>query len=200
MGIGSHVWRVHGEGKGFSPTKGMSPWNKGLTKETDERVKKNGETFSKRVTNGTIVPWQTGLSKFTNENIMSSSLKTKQTVQNKIRNDEWHVSFAKISRYEYNGIVLHGTWELAYAKWLDENHVLWSRPRETFPYTWKDEIHQYTPDFYLPDEDIYVEIKGYETERDRAKWINFPKKLRILKGQQLKELGLIDSFKPDTIR
>ena len=40
----------------------------------------------------------------------------------------------------------------------------------------------YTPDFYLPDEDIYIEIKGYKTIKDEAKWSQFPidKRLKVL--------------------
>ena len=53
-GIGSHIWRTHSEeSKNFNPNKGYNTgirigWNKGLTKYTDERVKKSGITFSKR--------------------------------------------------------------------------------------------------------------------------------------------------------
>lgn len=32
--------------------KGHKAWNKGLTKETDERLKKYGETFSRKAKNG----------------------------------------------------------------------------------------------------------------------------------------------------
>ena len=32
------------------------PWNKGLTKETDERIKKYGEKLSKKLTGGEITP------------------------------------------------------------------------------------------------------------------------------------------------
>lgn len=37
-----------------------SGWNKGLTKETDERLKKQGESYKEGVKNGTIIPWFTG--------------------------------------------------------------------------------------------------------------------------------------------
>lgn len=55
-GIGSHFWRKHTkDGQKFDPNKGYhanagtrKAWNKGLTKETDERVKKYGETFKKK--------------------------------------------------------------------------------------------------------------------------------------------------------
>ena len=47
-------------------------------------------------------------------------------------------------------------------------------------------IHLYFPDFYLPKYKLYIEVKGYETKRDRAKWKNFPKKLLILKNNEIK--------------
>jgi very-short-patch-repair endonuclease len=62
-GIGSHIWRKHTEeGQKFDPNKGYQKgtrkgWNKGLTKETDERVRKSGETFRKRLENGEIENW-----------------------------------------------------------------------------------------------------------------------------------------------
>ena len=40
-----------------------------------------------------------------------------------------------------------------------------------------------------------VEIKGYETDKDKAKWSQFTLKLKILKGRELKELGIIDNYK-----
>ena len=57
-GIGTHIWRVHGKGKEHNPNKGFEngtrvTWNKGLTKETDDRVKSYGETIRKTIeTNG----------------------------------------------------------------------------------------------------------------------------------------------------
>jgi very-short-patch-repair endonuclease len=46
-GIGSHVWRNHGQGVDWSPTpKGKPPWNKGLSKETDDRVKRESQKVS----------------------------------------------------------------------------------------------------------------------------------------------------------
>lgn len=41
-GIGSHIWRVHGNGKyhKFAPRSHHASWSKGLTKETDHRIAK----------------------------------------------------------------------------------------------------------------------------------------------------------------
>lgn len=63
-GIGSHYWRNHTEeGQKFDPNcnreyiKGARvAWNKGLTKETDERVRKYGLTTSERYRNHINIP------------------------------------------------------------------------------------------------------------------------------------------------
>lgn len=46
-----HHWKAHGAGVTHNPKLGLPPWNKGLTKETDERVRMNGEAVS-RATRG----------------------------------------------------------------------------------------------------------------------------------------------------
>jgi len=44
------------------------------------------------------------------------------------------------------------SYELRYAKWLDENNIRWKRNLIKFPYKWQDgSLHYYTPDFYLDD-------------------------------------------------
>ena len=88
-----------------------------------------------------------------------------------------------------------GRWELEYAKYLDRNDIEWRRPKEKFYYEFeglKSGNGYYIPDFYLVKEQIYVEIKGYETDKDRAKWKWFPKDLnfKVLKRQELIDLGL----------
>ena len=61
-GIGTHIWRNHTEeGKQFNPNKGFKDrtriaWNKGLTEETDERVRKYVKTLRKRFKNKEIIP------------------------------------------------------------------------------------------------------------------------------------------------
>lgn len=55
MGIGTHIWRNHGEGKDFNPNKNRIAWNKGLNKENDERVKKYGETYRRKIKSGEII-------------------------------------------------------------------------------------------------------------------------------------------------
>jgi hypothetical protein len=62
MGISSHIWRNHENGKNFIPNNKKYEgekiiWNKGLTKKTDERVKQIGETYSNKCREGLIIPY-----------------------------------------------------------------------------------------------------------------------------------------------
>lgn len=114
------------------------------------------------------------------------------TVNKRIENGTWHVSLAKNMWKTYKGVKFHGTWEVEYAKWLDENNKPWRRPTESFQYEFQGKKRRYTPDFYLLNEQTYVEIKGYETEKDVAKWSQFPLKLKVLKEDELKKMGIIE--------
>jgi hypothetical protein len=88
---------------------------------------------------------------------------------------------------DYNGEKFHGKWELAVAKWLDKNNIKWERKIKPFSYFWNDKWHLYFPDFYLPTLDKYVEVKGYERERDRCKWAVVPN-LIVLKRKEIAEI------------
>lgn len=119
--------------------------------------------------------------------------KISKTVNEKVKAGIWHTSLAKRMHYNYKGNDLHGKWELAYAQWLDKQNVKWVRNKQQFDYIFENKKRRYTPDFYLPETDEYVEIKGYETNKDRAKWSQFPKdkKLKIYKQKELTQLHII---------
>lgn len=159
-------------------------WNKGLTAETDARVRRNGESLHKYYE--------------ANPNLKRKPLteehraKISATINNKVTNGTWHASLARNMHYTYRGIDLHGMWEVRFAEWLDTNNIEWRRPSENFPYTFDGVLHQYTPDFYLIDSKTYIEIKGYKTNKDQAKWDQFPadKILKVLMAEDLLKLGL----------
>jgi hypothetical protein len=85
---------------------------------------------------------------------------------------------------EYNGFKLKGSWELETAKWLDRNNIKWTNILDGFEYDWNGSTHLYYPDFYLTEIDYYIEVKGYERERDRAKW-KVVKNLTIIKKNEI---------------
>jgi hypothetical protein len=87
----------------------------------------------------------------------------------------------------YKGFKLKGTWELETAKWLDRQNIKWTNILKGFDYEWEGSTHIYYPDFYLTEYDRYIEVKGYERERDRAKW-KVVKDLIVLKKNEINKI------------
>lgn len=168
---------------------GRVAWNKGLTKYTDERVKKYGITISEGYSCGRIQK------RFGKDN-SSSRPEVRQKISNscleRSKNGTWHFYPNKVTLIQYNGVLLHSSWEYKFAVYLDENNIEWVRCKESFEYVFDGGKHYYTPDFYLPKYNIYIEIKGYTTDKDLAKWSYFPsdKSLIVLKYDDLIKIGL----------
>jgi hypothetical protein len=118
--------------------------------------------------------------------------KISKTVNEKVANGEWHTSLAKHMHIDYNGVDMHGNWELQYAIDLDSKNIKWIKCKESFGYIFEGKPRRYTPDFYLIETDEYIEIKGYKTEKDDVKWSQFPKDkvLKVLMKNELTLLGI----------
>lgn len=68
-------------------------------------------------------------------------------------------SKASLTGY-YNGVFCGSTWELAYYIYCIEHNIKIERCRDRFPYEFNGEQHLYIPDWYLPETNTYIEIKG----------------------------------------
>jgi hypothetical protein len=93
---------------------------------------------------------------------------------------------------------LQGTWELAYARWLQNEGVNFVAHKGRIKY--KDENgseKSYYPDFYLPDSDEYIDIKNkYHFSLNEKKWENIKKsnpelKIRLVFDDELKEKNIL---------
>lgn len=93
----------------------------------------------------------------------------------------------RVKTLEYKGIKLKGKWELLFAIWMDNNNYKWTNDIEPFVYIWEGSEHLYFPDFYLTEYDFYVEVKGYERERDRKKW-DVVKNLIVIKKNEIEKI------------
>ncbi len=93
----------------------------------------------------------------------------------------------RVKQLMYKGFKLHGRWELIFAEWCDLNRISWEKNTKYFYYNWNGE-RKYFPDFYLKDLGVYIEVKGYKTDRDDAKWKQFPEKLFVIQKQQIEEI------------
>lgn len=79
-------------------------------------------------------------------------------------------------------IKVQGTWEKRIAEALTKFNIQWTRV--IIPYS---KTKHYTPDFYLPDYDMYLEVKGWMSDNDINKYKKIIKETHII-------LKLIDSL------
>jgi predicted nuclease of restriction endonuclease-like RecB superfamily len=89
-------------------------------------------------------------------------------------------------------VSMDSTWEVACAKRLDELEVRWIRnPSIKLKYNTRGRrARNYIPDFYLPDYDVYIEVKGYWTEaaRHKMKSVQALNPVRIIILESLSEI------------
>lgn len=77
-----------------------------------------------------------------------------------------------------NGFIVLGTWEQAFVEFCIINNIKIIQPDYSYNYEYEG-TRSYFPDFFLPEHNSYVEVKGVRTERDVCKWesmINVHKK------------------------
>jgi hypothetical protein len=66
-------------------------------------------------------------------------------------------------------IVMRSSWEVDFAEEMDRHGVRWQYEPERFDLGWTT----YMPDFYLPDRQLYIEVKGYLREKAVLKMVDF---------------------------
>lgn len=96
-------------------------------------------------------------------------------------------------------IRLQGTWEVLYAKYLDDNNVNYVAHKGAIWYVRSSDNTRrvYLPDFLLTDTDEYVDVKNdYAFKIEKQKFLDIracnPKlKLKIIKRSDLVQLGLL---------
>lgn len=93
----------------------------------------------------------------------------------------------RVKKVTYKDTTLDSQWEKDFAKWLDEKRIIWERPNKGFEYSYDGKQHIYYPDFYLPQFDIYIEVKGYKRERDEYKWKSLSN-LIVLLSNDIKQI------------
>jgi hypothetical protein len=73
--------------------------------------------------------------------------------------------------YEVEGIKVQGKWEKAFIEFCIQKNIKCNRGKR-IAYLMEGKVRSYTPDFYLPDLNLYVEIKGRWWGNDRQKMIH----------------------------
>jgi len=180
-------------------------WNKGLTKETDKRVKGWNKGLTKETDKRIKSSWNKGLTKETSEKVKqySTSLigksKGKASTLEKENERKRKISnWAKTSgvggykkgsgrgkKGRYEGIWCDSSWELAWVIYHLEHNIKFERNTEKFEYIFNNKKYTYIPDFIINND--YIEIKGYITEQVKTKINQFPKKLIVLLQLDMKK-------------
>ena len=173
--------RIHKNGNPLTRgLPGYCGWNKGLTKETSEIMLSVSKKVSEKQT-GRNLPdsWRKHL---------SDSLKGK-TGGVRDGSNKW-----RGVHIEMNGTIvwLDSSYELRFVNLLNSFEISWVKNRRKFPYEYGNSKFMYIPDFYLPEMNIWIEIKGWLKDKDLAKWKYFPYSLKVIK---LKELEVLEKIK-----
>jgi very-short-patch-repair endonuclease len=157
-GIGTHLWRSHGNGKNHDPNKGYvkgtrKSWNKGLKKENDDRLKEQGKTYSKNLLSGK-----------TKHSFKGKELS--ESHRNKISKSRIEYLIANPDKVPY--LINHSS-KMSYPEKIFKQ-ALESAGIKGWVYNYQNSIYQY--DFGFPELMIDVEIDGGTHLTEKVKKID----------------------------
>lgn len=176
-GLATHIHRKHlGTKVNYSKNSFLvnnHAWNKGLTKESSNSVRKGAERRSEIHRDGKVNYWY----------------KHSEETRNKIRERALASCHRRVQRniikyrtVDGSIVTLDSSWEERVAIVLDKNGVDWIRPK---PIQWYDENglkHNYFPDFYLPKYDVYLDPKNeivYEMQKEKIRLVKEQNNIKL---------------------
>ena len=127
-------------------------WNKGLKKEECPNLARPNQIGKK---------FGSALTGHTEET--KRKISRAMSINNKGGRAKW---------YEVAGQKVQGTWERNVALKFEELGIEWVKlktNKDVLEYVMDDKVRCYTPDFYLPAYEVFLEVKGRWWGRDREK-------------------------------
>jgi very-short-patch-repair endonuclease len=161
--------------KYVSYTKGKPSWNKGLSKETDERLKLRSEKLSQRYKNGELKAAQTG---------KPVSEETKKKISESMKKAQKEGRAYNIGQSRWNNE--HSIPE----KWLISVLKNNFNQIENIDYKTEMPFYRYALDFAWPEKRLCIEIDGKQHLYDEKQIARDIEKDRLLKEDGWKELRL----------
>ena len=156
---------------------GGKPWNLGETKESSALLALTGEKISRSLAG------KTNIDKFGPERAEEIRLRMSEAM----RGEKNHM-FGRRPPHRKGGFrqdlghYVRSNWEADFARVLIHNGLAYDYEPETFPVTLPDgRSTNYTPDFFVPSENTYYEIKGWLHDGDRLKMEEFQKQYPAIK-------------------
>lgn len=162
-----HAQKINPTGKKRGKPVGTNAWNYGLNKETDDRVLKNSisvsEAIQQKIKDGTYARPK-----------HSHEFKQKTSERMSLNNPGGRCKW-----YTVSGKRVQGLYEKQFAEALDTENLDWIKietNNHLFRYEKDGLIKSYSPDFYIKEYDLYVEIKGFW-------WGDDERKMQLVKEQ-----------------
>ena len=148
-------------------------WNKGLTKDTDERVLRQAENaiagYKKWREENPDYSWSSSSGCL--EDTVAEAARRKKISESMKKNPgaggRRHGS-GRGKKGWYKGFFCDSTYELAYIIYNLDHNIKFKKCSRVYTYEYQGKLHKYYPDFELPDGSI-VETKGYHSEVVDAK-------------------------------
>lgn len=140
-------------------------WNKGQTMQSNESVLKGTLKLRNKYKIGEIkAPWKD--KHLSDEHKEKLSLVRSRALNNSagFKDVKWY-HIKNINDEDY---IVRGRWEENVAKYLNAHNILWQKG-QMISYIKDGQKRIYNPDFYLPQLDKYIEVKGYYSDKDRLK-------------------------------
>lgn len=138
-----------------SHTLGKTAWNKGLTKETDLRVKKNSESLSIAMRNSELVKEHLS-------NMWTDELRQKQSERKKKLYSEHPEKHPNVKLAGNRGKMTYP--EQLTFDWLNEHSI---QNEHNYHFV-TDKFNRYV-DFYLPILNVFIEVDGEHWHKDTQK-------------------------------
>lgn len=171
-----------------------NPWNKGLTKESNKKL----EECSKKIA--------LTLRKIYNSR-KCDSCRAKISQKNKTgcckkcmyKSDIFKKNMSNSTKGKcggirkgsgvgkqgwYKGYYCRSSWELAFVIYNIDHGIKFKINKKYFPYKYKKKTYLYYPDFVIGN--LYIEIKGYDNPKNKAKRKMFPYKLKLIKEKEIR--------------
>ena len=163
---------------------GKSSYSKGLTKENSEGLAK----LSLSVRKSYLLY---GDQRKKKHHTQESKDKISKLMKNRYASG-WESSPGRVKKYKHispiaGEIYVDATWELSFAQLLDRVNIPWNRNKKRFNYiNLKSKKATYQPDFFIPNWNKYIEVKGYKTDLDVCKWTQFNEPLLVVTKEHIK--------------
>lgn len=154
--------------------KGYIPWNTGLTKETNEILRRQAEKASENM-RGKNNPFYG--KKHSDETI--ARMKANPNMGGAGRGG------GRGKAGWYNEYWCDSSWELAYVIYNIDHKIDFKRNKQGFEYLYEGGIRKYYPDFI--ENETYIEIKGYYDETWILKYESFELPLKVLYKKDMKK-------------